>query len=81
MSVLMIPLSVGLQRQDVKCAPHPSVVVFGLEVQTSNHIDPHHALLGPTLRELPKLPGWGGNPRVVRERVHFKRTLKNIMIL
>lgn len=67
---------VKIRLSIVKRAPHPAIVVFGLEVQSPNHIDPHQALLGPALGELPKLPGWSGDPGVIRERVHFKRTLR-----
>lgn len=56
---------------------HSAIVVFGLQVCGSDHINPDQALLWTTIWQLSELPRWGSNTRVVRQRVHFEWALQN----
>lgn len=51
---------------------HSAIVVFGLQVCGSDHVNPDQALLGTTIWQLSELPWWDSNTRVVRQRVHFE---------
>lgn len=56
--------------------PHQPVVVLGLELQGSDDVDPHDALLGAAVGQLPELPGRGWDCRIVRQRIDLERSLK-----
>lgn len=56
--------------------PHQPVVVLGLELQGSDDVDSHDALLGPAVRQLPELPRRGWNSGILRQCIDLKRSLK-----
>lgn len=55
--------------------PYHAIIVFGLQIDGSDHIYPDQTLLRSTIWQLPELTGWWGNAWVIGQRVHLKGTL------
>lgn len=56
--------------------PHSAVVVFGLQVDGTNHIYPDQTLLRTTIWQLSELPRRSCNTRVVWQRIHLEGALQ-----